>query len=260
MMEFTGRRAELKAGFIEARGYWSDFWDSILALNPDYFEIYLRYSSLPWKKGPLSPKMKEFIYIAIDVATTHLYEPGLRIHIQNAVKYGATKEEIMEVIILCSALGIHAVTFGVPVLVDELQKAGRGDEINRIYSERQEQLKGEFENVRGYWRPFWDDLLAIDPDFFECFLDLSGAPVRTGILEPKARELIYIAIDASATHMYEPGLRIHIQQAFKYGATVDEIMEVLQLTSVLGMHSCTMGVPALVDELAKLGQTIAPND
>jgi hypothetical protein len=28
-------------------------------------------------------------------------------------------------------------------------------------------------------------------------------------------------------------------------------MEVLQLTSVLGIHTCTMGVPALLDEIAK---------
>ena len=37
------------------------------------------------------------IYIAIDASTTHMYEPGLKVHIRNALKYGATKAEIMEV-------------------------------------------------------------------------------------------------------------------------------------------------------------------
>jgi len=69
--------------------------------------------------------VKEFIYIAIDVATTHLYEPGLRIHIQNALKYGATKEEIIEVYQLTSVLGMHTCTMGVPVLLDEMRKAGQ---------------------------------------------------------------------------------------------------------------------------------------
>ena len=46
----------------------------------------------------------------IDAATTHLYEPGLRQHIRNALRYGATKEEIMEVLELVSVLGIHACT------------------------------------------------------------------------------------------------------------------------------------------------------
>ena len=77
---------------------------------------------MPWKKGVLPPKIKELIYIAIDAATTHLYEPGLRQHIQNALKYGATKEEIMEVFELVSVLGIHTCTMGVPILVEEVKK------------------------------------------------------------------------------------------------------------------------------------------
>lgn len=80
---------------------------------------------MPWQKGPLEPKMKELIYIAIDAATTHLYEPGLRQHMRNALKYGATKEEIMEVLELVSVLGIHACTLGVPVLLEELAAAGQ---------------------------------------------------------------------------------------------------------------------------------------
>ena len=96
----------------------------ILALDPDFLEIYQKFSSLPWQRGHLEPKVKEFVYIAIDVATTHLYEPGLRIHIQNALRYGATVEEIMEVYQLVSVLGMHTFTMGIPVLLDELEKAG----------------------------------------------------------------------------------------------------------------------------------------
>jgi alkylhydroperoxidase/carboxymuconolactone decarboxylase family protein YurZ len=60
-----------------------------------------------------------FIYIAIDAATTHLYEPGLRIHIRNALKHGATKEEILEVYELVSVLGMHTITMGLPALLQE---------------------------------------------------------------------------------------------------------------------------------------------
>ena len=63
---------------------------------------------------------------------------------------------------------------------------------------------------------------------------------------------MYIAIDAATTHLYEPGLRIHIQNALKLGATTEEIMEVFQLTSVLGMHTCTVGVPILIEETNEL--------
>lgn len=44
---------------------------------------------------------------------------------KNALKYGATKEEIMEVLELTSVLGIHTLTLGVPILVEELKAAGK---------------------------------------------------------------------------------------------------------------------------------------
>ena len=113
----------MKADFVERRGYWNDFWDGLLALDSDFFAAYLEFSSVPWRNGTLSPKEKELIYIAIDAATTHLYEPGLRQHIQNALRHGATSEEIMEVYELISVLGIHACTLGVPVLLEETERA-----------------------------------------------------------------------------------------------------------------------------------------
>ena len=125
--ELSERQKQLKEKFIAERGYWSEvIWDSVLRIDPDFFEAYLNFSAVPWKKGVLPPKIKELIYTAIDASTTHLYEPGLRQHISNALKYGATKEEIMEVLELTSVLGIHTCTMGVPILAEELKKVEEG--------------------------------------------------------------------------------------------------------------------------------------
>ena len=125
--ELTERQKELKERFIRDRGYWSEeIWDAVLSIDPDFFEAYLNFSAVPWKKGVLPSKTKELIYIAIDASTTHLYEPGLRQHVRNALKYGATKEEIMEVFELVSVLGMHTCTMGVPVLVEELKRVKEG--------------------------------------------------------------------------------------------------------------------------------------
>ncbi|MCL4188074.1 MAG: carboxymuconolactone decarboxylase family protein [Rhodobacteraceae bacterium] len=253
----TYDRDELKRTFIANRGYWSGFWEGLLALHPEFFAAYLDFSSIPWKQGPLPPKVKEFIYIAIDASTTHLYEPGLRIHIENALKYGATKEEILEVLQLTSVLGMHTCTMGVPALIEELKEAGQGGDLDALLADPERQrLKEEFIRNRGYWSDFWDGLLILDPAFFQTYLRFSSIPWKSGPLEPKVKEFIYIAIDAATTHLYEPGLRIHYRNALKYGATKEELMEVLQLTSVLGMHTCTMGVPILIDELRKAGQAV----
>ena len=123
------KKQKLKDEFTASRGYWSPIWDDILDATPEFFEAYMNFSSVPWKTGTLEPKVRELIYIAIDSSTTHMYEPGLKVHIGNALKYGATKAEIMEVYQLTSVLGIHTVTTGLPILFDEMMKAGRGAEI-----------------------------------------------------------------------------------------------------------------------------------
>ncbi|MCW3004046.1 MAG: Carboxymuconolactone decarboxylase family protein [Conexibacter sp.] len=240
-------RRSLRHAFVDQRGYWNPFWEGMLELDPAFFEAYLNFSSVPWKSGTLEPKVKELIYIAIDASTTHLYEPGLRQHIKNALGYGATREEIMEVYELTSVLGIHTCTLGVPVLLEELDLAG-APPLPPMTAE-QEQVRDDFVAKRGYWNPFWEGLLRMDTTFFQAYLTLSGVPWENGTLEPKIKELIYVAIDAATTHLYEPGLRQHIKNALGYGATREEIMEVYELTSVLGIHTCTLGVPVLLEEL-----------
>jgi alkylhydroperoxidase/carboxymuconolactone decarboxylase family protein YurZ len=118
--ETNERKKELRDAFIDARGYWNEFWDALLDLDEDFFEAYTRFSSVPCVSGTLEPKIKELIYTAFDVSATHLYVSGLRQHIRNALDYGATREEVLEVIELASVIGIHSCTVGVPILVEEL--------------------------------------------------------------------------------------------------------------------------------------------
>ena len=254
MPELDPHRQTLKGEFIAARGYWSELWDGVLELSPQYFAAYSAFSSVPWKHGTLPPKIKELIYVAIDASTTHLYNRGTRIHIANALQQGATRDEVMEVLQIVSVLGIHTMSTGLPILIDELRKSGRGAEVkDGPLSAEQERLKRQFVDNRGYWNPVWEQLLQHSPEFFDAYSRLSSVPWQHGTLGAKTRELIYIAIDAATTHLYLPGLRTHIRNALGHGATVAEIMEVLELTSVLGIHTITEGVPALLDEAKKAG-------
>ncbi len=101
------------------KGDWNPVWDKLAELDPDYLEAYLAFRSVPHTKGPLPQKYKELIMIAINAATTHLYEPGTRRHMQNAIKAGATKEEILEVIQLTTVMGIHSCNLAIPMLMQE---------------------------------------------------------------------------------------------------------------------------------------------
>ena len=242
------RRKELRDEFIDTRGFWSPVWEGILETDPEFFASYLEFSSVPWRSGPLEPKVKEFVHIAVDSAATHLFVPGIREHIKQALAHGATGAEIMEVIELTSTLGIHAANIGVPILVEELEASGQP--VSMELDDRRREIKAEFEDKRGYWNPFWDEMLAMDPEFFAAYTQFSSVPWVSGTLEPKIKELIYTAFDVSATHLYVIGLRQHIRNALDYGATREEIMEVIELASGLGIHAANVGVPILIEELA----------
>ncbi|MDT4864488.1 hypothetical protein FQZ97_992510 [compost metagenome] len=104
----------------------------------------------------------------------------------------------------------------------------------------------------GNWNPAWDKLAELDGDWIEKFLAMAVHPLRKGILDPKTIELLCIAVDASCTHLYAPGVRRHIRKALEVGASVEEVLAVLQLTSVLGIHSLALGAPILIEEAQKL--------
>jgi alkylhydroperoxidase/carboxymuconolactone decarboxylase family protein YurZ len=106
-----------------ARGDWNVLWDQMRELDPEFMEAYLAFRSVPHRKGPLPPKIKELIMVAINAATTHLYAPGARRHMRNAIRHGATREEILEVLQLTTVMGIHSCNMAIPILMEEIEAA-----------------------------------------------------------------------------------------------------------------------------------------
>ncbi|MBK6865027.1 MAG: carboxymuconolactone decarboxylase family protein [Ideonella sp.] len=102
----------------------------------------------------------------------------------------------------------------------------------------------------GDWNPNWEPFYALDPAWTEAFMSMGLKPMFAGVLDPKVIEFIAIAVDASCTHMYAPGVRRHIGKALDLGATKEEITAVLQCVSVLGVHTMSLGAPILQEELA----------
>ena len=108
---------------------------------------------------------------------------------------------------------------------------------------------GRRRQASGNWNPDWEPFAKLDPAWTEKVIAMAIAPAVSGVLDPMTIEFIRIALDASCTHMYAPGLRRHIQRALKLGATKEQITAVLQLASTQGLHSMCIGAPILLDEL-----------
>lgn len=249
-MKRTARPAgvgDLKARVLDTIGYWDEAQDAVAEFDLGFLESWYRMAAVPVCKDHLGAKVRAFVALAASAAATHLYAPGIRRQVRNALKAGASREEVMEVLQLTATLGIHACNIGVPVLLEVLEEAGVREEQAPL-TKRQETLKADFTRDRGYWHSFWDGLLELDPDFFERYLDFSAYPWRQGELPPKVRELIYCAFDAAATHLYVPGLKMHMHNAIGYGATKEELIEVLEIVSLIGIHGAEAGAIIVRDE------------
>lgn len=103
----------------------------------------------------------------------------------------------------------------------------------------------------GNWNAAWDAFAGFDPEWTEKFVDMGVTPLARGVLDPKTWELIAIAVDASCTHLYAPGVRRHIRKALELGVTKEQILAVLQSVAVLGIHSMSLGAPILAEEIER---------
>lgn len=233
---------------LRGRGDWGPAMDNFTEWDPDWTERCARMTNNPWTTGVLPVKWIELICIALNAACTYHNEAGVRHHIRAALDAGATGEEIRETLKGVSVLGIHSVAVTLPILFEEAQTAGvqpAPRPTGSIETPVIDQLKAE-----GLFNPAWEAIYQLDPQWLEQFLAM-GADLYRGVLPPKLVELTAIAVDASCTHLYTPGIRRHIQSAFAQGATIEEIMEVLKLCGALGVDACELGAPILSEEILK---------
>ena len=109
-------------------------------------------------------------------------------------------------------------------------------------------IKARFIAERGYWRPWTDALLRHNPRFLDRYAAYAGHPARVGPLTAKQVELIYVALDASSTHLFASGLKTHMEKALHSGATPQEILDVLHLVAAQGLDSVYQAVAMLAEE------------
>ena len=246
----------VRGRFVAASGRWDRSWEAVLEIDPEFVEAAVGLMAVPHRKNHLSDKFKALCHLSWNAAATHGNEAGVRFHARRAVRLGATPQEIVEVLELAATLGIHTMNIGVPLLVEVLVERGRTGPTP--LTAHQEALKAEFTRVRGYWHRFWDELLELDPEMFAAYTEFSSVPWRTGTLTPAEKELIYISYDIAATHLYAPGTKLHIRNALDHGATVEQVLEVMEISSVLGLDAISTAMPAVLDELASARAWAAP--
>ncbi|GGR48063.1 alkylhydroperoxidase/carboxymuconolactone decarboxylase family protein YurZ [Nocardioides luteus] len=226
--------------YLAHGGRWSAGLEEVLARSPAFAEGHLQMATSAMRNGGLSQKTREFVLLAANLNATHLNLGAARDHLRSAREAGATDDELREVLQCASMVGFHAVVIG----LGPLQRIAPVD-LSRELTAEETQLKQSFMDRRGYWSSQWDELLRRDPSFFAAVLEFSAAPAATGALSALDREYVYMAFDCSPTHMFEPGLELHMREAMKLGATAEDLLVVLELVSTIGLEAATTGYELL---------------
>jgi alkylhydroperoxidase/carboxymuconolactone decarboxylase family protein YurZ len=121
------RRADtLIARMKEARGYIYPEWEFAARQDPEFVETYNRIYELGLGEGRhISAKVREFVAIAL-LAFRGAERAGLVAHMERAIRLGATREEIFEVLETCLVPG-GAPTFhrGLGALLELKDGGGR---------------------------------------------------------------------------------------------------------------------------------------
>ena len=251
MSDLTPEQQVLKEAYVRARGYWRPWTEGLLRLDPGFLQTYGKYAGYAAENGPLSPKMCELIYVALDGSSTHLFREGLALHLRLALQAGATAREIIDVFRLATAQGLDGCNLGIGILAEELASAGVEVDHAELTHE-QRALRDAYVAQFGDWPDFCEQWLRTDPGYFAVLLDLlAGGDAGDG-LDQRSRCLISIALNACFTALDPHGLRVQIRRALRLGISQREIRQVLQMTAHLGVHACALGVPVLMEALEEL--------
>ena len=170
----------------------------LLRLDPAFLKTYGSYASYPAATGPLSGKMCELIYVALDGSATHLFRSGLALHMQLALEQGASAQEIVDVLRLATAQGLEGCHVGVGILAEELAKAGLDSDQSALSNEQQA-LRDAYVSQFGDWPDFCDLWLRADPGYFAAMLDLLVVGHQAGGLDERSGCLITLALNGCFT-------------------------------------------------------------
>ncbi len=105
---------------MKALDRWDVAWDPVYDLAPVWTEQFMDTAISIHSGGVLPEKEIQLLAIAFEAPYVDIYTPSTRRHIRNALRTGATVEEIVEVLKLCVIQGVEACNLGVPILEEEL--------------------------------------------------------------------------------------------------------------------------------------------
>jgi alkylhydroperoxidase/carboxymuconolactone decarboxylase family protein YurZ len=191
---------------------------------------------------PLDEPTEALIGLSVRVCATALDMEGTRIYAERALDAGATPNQVHDVLVLVSAMGVHTLKEGSRRIAQVLRARGELDARAPLDGERA-RLWERYVGRHSYWvrleqqvPGFLDALVRLAPEAFEAFFQYCAVPWRSGALPSVTKELICMAVDATPTHRYLPGMRVHLVNALELGAGRAAALQALDIAADAPPH------------------------
>ncbi|MFM0616279.1 carboxymuconolactone decarboxylase family protein [Paraburkholderia nemoris] len=233
MIEANSARERIRAHFIKERGYWRPWTEAILRVQPAFLDHYANYAGYPARSGPLSSRMVELIYVALDASSAHLFAAGLKTHMTGAFASGASEADIFDVLHLVTTQGLECVYQAAVILADEAGQVGAA-RIDAALQARIERLCPQASRMLQI-------LAALDSGYVRTLLDfLEHGGTEQGLNDAE-RGLVQIALHACFTAFNPDALRRLIRVGLDAGTSAQEILQAIQLGAHLSVHGTALG-------------------
>jgi hypothetical protein len=227
---------------IENAGRYAVVTEAPLLTIPEMHAI---VETLALEDGePLSIMDAALIRLGVAVAVTSLDRAAIDAGIIDALEAGASVAQVQEIISLVSGLGVHSLMASAVPLLARARAIGIAPD-DRLSPEQQE-LWDRYVGDDPFWVGFERELpgflramLLLSSEQFAAFFDYCAVPWKSGQVRARVKELAAMASDATPTHRFLPGFRLHLTNAVALGAGGTAIRQALAIAAAAPAHSGT---------------------
>lgn len=192
----------------------------------------------------LDARTAAIVALGVHAAVPTLAPEAVTIWAGRALDAGATPDQVHEALVLVSGLGVHTLMEGTRRVAALARERGlRPETLDAPLDPGRVELRSFRQGDDPYWQDFdreapgfLDDLLRLSPEAYGAFFDYCAVPWRTRALRGQVKELLSLACDATPTHRYLPGLRLHVRNAIALGAGRRAVLEALDIAATAPPH------------------------
>lgn len=191
---------------------------------------------------PLDALTRALLELAVRASVTTLDVEGSKRYMREALDLGATVDQVHEILMLVSGLGVHTLFETTEHLhnlsseqLDVQADSALDSDRNRLW-ERYVGSDPYRQRLEEEIPGFLHALIRISPEAFAAFCEYCAVPWKTRNVRAVTKELVALAVDATPTHRYLPGMKLHLRNAIELGAGRAAIHEALMIASQAPQH------------------------